>query len=98
MRRKGENECKWWRSVFWRLVETSVINAFVIYKNLYPDAYKARTFQDFRVALVIQLASKYKENQYRMNFPSTHAWVLEQKWFKKDGHAINKGMLSGTCV
>ncbi len=36
MRRKGEADSKWWRSVFWRLVETSIINAFVVYKELYP--------------------------------------------------------------
>jgi hypothetical protein len=39
MRRKGENELKWWRSVFWRLVETAVINAFVIFKSIRRDVY-----------------------------------------------------------
>lgn len=40
MRRRGDGEHKWYRSVFWRLVESAVINSFMLYKFVHPEKYK----------------------------------------------------------
>lgn len=55
---------KWWRKVFFWLLDVTINNAFLLYtmnKNV-PDKYRSRTF---RINLVEQLVGSFRNNRKR---------------------------------
>ena len=45
---------KWWKKVFWRLVDISIVNAWIIYKQNYPLS-PVKTQRLFRLHLILEL-------------------------------------------
>jgi len=45
---------KWWKKVFWRLLDISIINSWVIFRTNSPDS-KIKSQREFRLELVRQL-------------------------------------------
>ena len=51
---------KWWKKVFFRMVELAVINAMVIYFDIHKDFAKSRhPHKKFRINLSHQLVQPY---------------------------------------
>lgn len=53
---------KWWHSVFERIFETSILNAFLIFKSFNPIFYvrQGGLMRDFRINLMYILTERYK--------------------------------------
>ena len=67
----GRKSIKWWKIVFFRLIELCVVNAMVIYFHKNPDrASKWQAQKYFREALAYQLVQELedvKENPHNEN-------------------------------
>ena len=45
---------KWWEKVFWRLIDISIINSWIIFHVNYPNS-NLKSQREFRLELVMQL-------------------------------------------
>ena len=46
---------KWWKKVFWWLVDISIVNTWIIYHTNYPDDKKIRSQKDIQLKLIEEL-------------------------------------------
>lgn len=46
---------KWWKKVFWRLVDLCMLNAWIIYRSNYPNDSDINSQKAFRVKLAEEL-------------------------------------------
>ncbi len=59
----GRRTLKWWKRLFWRLLELAIVNSYILYKEATEKP--ALKQKDFREALVLQLTDPYR--QWRTN-------------------------------
>ena len=52
---------KWWRTIFDRMFETAVLNAFIIYRSYYPEKCKDGAHKEFRQMLMYELSESYNK-------------------------------------
>ena len=43
---------KWWKKVFWRLIDIAIVNSWIIFRVNNPESSKIRSQRDFRLELV----------------------------------------------
>ncbi|CAK81814.1 unnamed protein product (macronuclear) [Paramecium tetraurelia] len=58
---------KWWQSVFERLFETAILNAYLIFRSYNPESsYRNKgQMRDFRINLMYQFAERYKSYEHQ---------------------------------
>lgn len=63
----GRNGKKWWRYLFWFFVNCSIVNSFLIYKEVSTRTTKKKRYchLDFRMELVRQLIAGYATRKRR---------------------------------
>lgn len=57
---------KWWQSVFERLFETSILNAYLVFRSFNPETTfrNKGMMRDFRINLMYQFAERYKAYEH----------------------------------
>lgn len=61
---------KWWKKVFWRLIDICIVNAWIIYHTNYPDDKKIKSHKDFRLKLIDELVQPLLDLKASPNCPA----------------------------
>ncbi|XP_038056346.1 piggyBac transposable element-derived protein 4-like [Patiria miniata] len=64
----GRRTLKWWKRLFWRLLELAIINSYILFKEVIGKP--ALRQKDFREGLVLQLTETYRQQRTNRDDPN----------------------------
>jgi len=93
---------KWWKKIFWRLVDISVVNSWIIFRHNNPES-DIKSHREFRLKLVDQLVQPLLDlraspdcPKYLLDTRGRHAEGSDMRLLGK--HFAYKGRKRGRCV
>lgn len=77
---------KWWRTIFDRMFETAVLNAFIIYRSFYPEKCKDGAHKEFRQMLMYELSESYQRYKRQLEPPKGISQMMMVQKMMLDKH------------
>jgi len=76
----GRETIKGYKRIFWRIIDLTLVNAYVLYSICHPDRMiKQKAFQ-------LQLANNLVEEYIDVNIIQTEMWLLQDTEYPLDSH------------
>ena len=80
---------KWWKKIFWRLVDIAIINSWIIFRKHNPQS-KIKSQRDFRLELIVQLVQPLLDLKASPDCPSILKSYKGRKTASPDKRLLGK--------